>query len=117
LPGARPANSRTRRPVRGGGDVILDIGDVLGYPIESIEEVCHGVGSDVHIKAGSDVGLKAMFFRNRGVRSLQNGRGGSLAFVAGIKSKEVSRFNEVQMKRWRLMFACMPARLGFLFYM
>jgi hypothetical protein len=50
LPGARPANSRTRRPVKGGGDAILDIGHMLGYPIESIEEVYHGVGSGVAYK-------------------------------------------------------------------
>jgi len=36
LPGARPANSRTRRPVSGGGDVILRNVGISGYPIESI---------------------------------------------------------------------------------
>lgn len=34
MPGARPANSSTRRPFSGGGDGILI--QMLGYPIQSV---------------------------------------------------------------------------------
>lgn len=48
LPGASPANSKTRRPVNGGGPVIVVVQEAVYMSIGGAEvSTCHGQEQDV----------------------------------------------------------------------